>query len=52
MGNPESAEPNRFFAQFAALVALVGRAARFRRLVVRVMEPLTNLVPGWPKMAG
>jgi len=49
MGSPESAEPTRYFAQFAAFVALsVG-------LFVLAgwafdMEQLTNIAPSWPKM--
>ncbi|MEO8017648.1 MAG: PAS domain S-box protein, partial [Pseudomonadota bacterium] len=50
MVSSESAVPNRFFAQFAAFVALaVG-------LLVLAgwtfdMEALTNLAPGWPRMS-
>ena len=49
MGSPESAEPSRYFAQFAAFVAL------FVGLFVLSgwafdMEQLTNIVPAWPKM--
>jgi PAS domain S-box-containing protein len=50
MGSEASAEPNRFFAQFAAFVALaVG-------MFVVVgwtfdVEPLTKLVPGWPPIS-
>jgi PAS domain S-box-containing protein len=49
MGSPESAEPSRYFAQFAAFVAvsvglfvLAGWAFD--------MEQLTNIAPSWPKM--
>src|SRR6478735_8668177 len=49
MGSPESAEPSRYFAQFAAFVAL------FVGLFVLAgwafdMVQLTNIVPSWPKM--
>ena len=49
MGSPESAEPTRYFAQFAAFVAL------FVGLFVLAgwafdMEQLTNIAPSWPKM--
>src|SRR4051812_3513886 len=49
MWSPESAEPSRYFAQFAAFVALsVG-------LFVLAgwafdLEQLTNIAPSWPKM--
>jgi PAS domain S-box-containing protein len=49
MGSPESAEPSRYFAQFAAFVAL------FVGLFVLAgwafdMVQLTNIVPSWPNM--
>src|SRR5678816_4674939 len=49
MGSPESAEPTRYFAQFAAFVAL------FVGLFVLTgwafdLEQLTNIVLSWPKM--
>ena len=49
MGSPESAEQSRYFAQFAAFVAL-----SFGLFVLAGwafdMEQLTNIVPSWPKM--
>ena len=50
MASPESAEPNRFFAQFAAFVALGVGMLVFIGWTFEVM-PLVNLVPGWPMMA-
>src|SRR5687768_18214599 len=50
MGSPESAEPNRFFAQFAAFVALGVGTLVFVGWTFDVM-PLVNLVPSWPMMA-
>ena len=50
MGSAESAEPNRFFAQFAAFVALAVGLFVFAGWTFDI-EPLTNLVPGWPRMS-
>ena len=50
MGIPESAEPNRFFAQFAAFVALGVGMLVFAGWTFGIMS-LVNLVPGWPVMA-
>ena len=49
MGILESAESNRYFARFAAFVALtVGLFVLAAWLFD--LEQLTNIVPGWPKM--
>lgn len=50
MGSPESAEPNRFFAQFAAFVALAVGLLVFAGWLFG-MQQLTNLLPHWPQMA-
>ena len=49
MGSPESAEPTRYFAQFAAFVALFAGLFVLAGWVFD-MEQLTNIVPSWPKM--
>jgi PAS domain S-box-containing protein len=51
MGSHESAEPNRFFAQFAAFVAMAVGVLVFIGWLFG-FEQLINLVPGWPRMAG
>jgi PAS domain S-box-containing protein len=50
MGSSVDAEPNRFFAQFAALVALAVGLFVFVGWTFDV-EALTNLVPGWPRIS-
>jgi PAS domain S-box-containing protein len=49
MGSPESAEPNRFFAQFVAFVSLAVGTLVFSGWLFG-MEQLTNLAPSWPQM--
>jgi len=50
MGSSERAEPSRFFAQFAAFVALAVGALVLAGWSFG-MESLVNLVPTWPRMA-
>ncbi|HEY6123872.1 MAG TPA: PAS domain S-box protein [Steroidobacteraceae bacterium] len=50
MAVPESVEPSRFFAQFAAFIALVLGAFVLAGWSFD-MAALTNLVPGWPRIS-
>jgi PAS domain S-box-containing protein len=50
MGSPESADPSRYFAQVAAFVAVAVGLFVLAGWAFD-MEPLTYVVPGWPKMA-
>ena len=49
MGTLESTDSNRYFARFAAFVALVVGLFVLAGWSLE-MEQLTNIVPGWPKM--
>ena len=49
MGSSESAEPSRFFAKFAAFVALAVGLFVLAGWAFD-MDQLTNIVPGWPQM--
>jgi PAS domain S-box-containing protein len=49
MGSSESAESNRYFAQFAGFVALAVGLFVFMGWTLD-MEQLTNIVPAWPRM--
>ena len=49
MGSSESAEPSRFFAQFAAFVALAVGSFVLAGWAFD-MEQLTNIAPAWPRM--
>jgi PAS domain S-box-containing protein len=50
MGSSVSAESNRFFAQFAAFVALAVGLLVFVGWALEI-EMFTNLVPGWPRIS-
>src|SRR5687768_6428390 len=50
MAVPESAEPSRFFAQFAAFIALVLGSFVLAGWWFD-MAALTNLIPGWPSIS-
>jgi PAS domain S-box-containing protein len=50
MGNLQSAGSSKFFAQFTAFVSLAFGAFIFAGWVFD-MDPLTNLVPGWPRIS-
>ncbi|HEU4778551.1 MAG TPA: PAS domain S-box protein [Steroidobacteraceae bacterium] len=50
MSITERAESSQFFAQFAAFVALAAGVFVFAGWTLD-LEPLTNLVPGWPRIS-
>jgi PAS domain S-box-containing protein len=50
MVSAESVEPSRFFARFTALVSLAVGALVLAGWLFGI-EPLTNLLPSWPRMA-
>ncbi len=50
MGSADSAESNRLFAQFAAIVAMAVGVFVVAGWTLG-MESLTNLVPGWPRIS-
>jgi PAS domain S-box-containing protein len=50
MGNLQSAANGKFFAQFTAFLSLAFGAFVFAGWVFD-MDPLTNIVPGWPRIS-
>jgi PAS domain S-box-containing protein len=50
MGSPEGEESNRFFAQFAAFIALAVGLFVIAGWTFD-LDALTNLVPGWPRIS-
>src|SRR5690349_16666088 len=50
MGPQSSAPSNKYFAQFTAFLSLAFGAFIFAGWVFD-MDPLTNLVPGWPRVS-
>jgi PAS domain S-box-containing protein len=50
MGNPTSADTNKYFAQFTALLCVAFGAFIFTGWVFD-LDPLTNLVPGMPRVS-